>query len=79
MRLLCAAVRLMWSCYQPHDAQVADGAPLDVVLTVGYYDERECTVSGLALADYTAAFDLCTEQASMALVQELIQELIQDA
>jgi hypothetical protein len=64
---------------QPHDAQVADGAPIEAVLTLGFYDAAECTVSGLTLADYTSAFDACCTQPSMAVVSDLLRELVSES
>jgi hypothetical protein len=55
---------------------VADGAPIEAVLTLGFYDAAECAVSGLTLADYTAAYDACSTQDSMHVVSDLLRELV---
>eukprot|EP00611_Tribonema_gayanum_P024532 TRINITY_DN5443_c0_g1_i1.p1 TRINITY_DN5443_c0_g1~~TRINITY_DN5443_c0_g1_i1.p1 ORF type:complete len:418 (-),score=129.15 TRINITY_DN5443_c0_g1_i1:797-1987(-) len=60
---------------KPHDARVADGAPLAATLAVGFYDAAEGALNALALADYTAAFDACCTGESMGIVADLVRDL----
>ncbi|KAG5186990.1 HAD-like domain-containing protein [Tribonema minus] len=60
---------------KPHDARVADGAPLAATLAVSFYDAAECALNALALADYTAAFDACCTGESMGIVADLVRDL----
>jgi hypothetical protein len=79
-RLFCLLTKLyLYNQSQPHDAQVADGAPIEAVLTLGFYDAAECTVSGLTLADYTSSFDACSTQPSMTVISDLLRELVSES
>lgn len=61
---------------QPHDAQVANGSPIEATLSIGFFDPVECAISGYTLEDYTAAFDACSTGETMAVVSDLIKELV---